>query len=98
MMKHRLHTLLFLVLLGAAFNVAAQASTCSEAWDAYNEFKRRNKMEPSQYAVTHYGADVRALCGPNALPVPPGTDTPRIVVRKPPPPKPPPKPPAPPKN
>jgi hypothetical protein len=62
----------------------AWAQTCEEAWAAYNEFKQRNVMEPSQYPLTEYGARVRAACGPDALPVPPGTDTPRYpIVRKP---------------
>jgi len=81
------------VMLGVA--TAATAQTCDEAWADYNEFKKRNAMEPSQYALTTYGAAVRAACGPDALPVPPGTDTPPPPrVRKPkPPPPPPPKPP-----
>lgn len=61
----------------------AWAQTCEEAWAAYNEFKQRNVMEPSQYPLTEYGARVRAACGPDALPVPPGTDTPhRPIIRK----------------
>ncbi|MDP3700680.1 MAG: hypothetical protein Q8R72_07225 [Hylemonella sp.] len=81
-MKRSLQILALLVLTGAATGALAQ--TCDEAWADYNEFKRRNKMEPSQYAVTTYGARVRAACGPEALPVPPGTDTPLPPrVRKP---------------
>lgn len=87
-----------LALLGAG--AAAAAQTCDEAWADYNEFKKRNVMEPSQYALTTYGAAVRAACGPDALPVPPGTDTPPPPrVRKPKPPPPPsPSPPKPPKS
>ncbi|MBI2745619.1 MAG: hypothetical protein HYX45_08530 [Burkholderiales bacterium] len=90
--------LAMLVMLGVA--TAATAQTCDEAWADYNEFKKRNAMEPSQYALTTYGATVRAACGPDALPVPPGTDTPPLPrVRKPKPlPPPPPPPPKPPKN
>ena len=80
------------ILMGLASVAAAQApQTCEQAWAEYNDFRKDNKMEPGQYAVTVYGANVRALCGVDVLPVPAGTDTPRIVVRKPPPkpPKPP---------
>lgn len=74
---------MLLALLGLT-SYARAAQTCDEAWSAYNEFKRRNVMEESQYPVTTYGAAVRAACGAEALPVPPGTDTPhRPVVRKP---------------
>ena len=67
-----------------SWNAAAQAAgDCEKAWTNYNEFKQRNLMEPSQYATTVQGAAVRAACGKNALPVPPGTDTPhRPIVRK----------------
>lgn len=90
-MKRSLQILACLALTGAAAGALAQ--TCDEAWAEYNEFKRRNKMEPSQYALTAYGARVRAACGPGALPVPPGTDTPpQHILRKPQkPPQPPPK-------
>ena len=78
--------LLSLALAGLTTGVAAQApQTCPEAWDAYRDFQKNNKMAPGQHAVTVYGANVRALCGADALPVPPGTDTPRAIVRKPPP-------------
>jgi hypothetical protein len=81
-MKSGSKTWLALILLGAV--TAAAGQTCEEAWANYNEFKKRNVMEPSQYALTTYGAAVRAACGPDALPVPPGTDTPRYpIVRKP---------------
>jgi hypothetical protein len=71
---------------GMSWNAAAQvaASECEQAWASYNEFKQHNVMEESQYARTTYGAAVRAACGKDALPVPPGTDTPhRPIVRKP---------------
>ncbi len=85
-------TLATLALLGASTTALAQS--CDEAWADYNAFKRRNTMESAQYPLTSYGAAVRAACGPQALPVPPGSDTPRrpIVrqqVRPPPGPKPP---------
>lgn len=84
-----------MVLTGWVMLVAAQApQSCEQAWAEYNDFKNHNKMEPGQYALTVYGANVRALCGGSALPVPTGTDKPRVIVRKPPPkpPKPPEKP------
>jgi hypothetical protein len=37
-------------------------------------------MEPSQYPLTVHGAAVRAACGPEALPVPPGSDTPPVFI------------------
>lgn len=96
-MKAITSKLVMLAMLGVA--TAATAQTCDEAWADYNEFKKRNAMEPSQYALTTYGAAVRAACGPDALPVPPGTDTPPPPrVRKPKPPPPPPSPPKPPKS
>ena len=67
--------------LGAGAQTAA--STCDQAWTEYNEFKQRNVMAPSEYALTVQGANVRANCGANALPAPPGSDTPHWVVRKP---------------
>ncbi|MEK9951367.1 MAG: hypothetical protein VW687_04285 [Curvibacter sp.] len=77
------------ILAGTA---AAQApQTCEQAWAQYNDFRKNNEMEPGRYAYTVYGANVRALCGADALPVPPGTDTPPRILRRPPPP--PPKPP-----
>jgi hypothetical protein len=82
------------VLCGAAW--AQSPQTCEQAWAQYNDFKKDNNMEPGRHAYTVYGANVRALCGAGALPVPPGTDTPPRIQRKPPPPpKPPEKPPAP---
>ncbi len=90
--------LLATLLAGTAMAAAAQApQSCQQAWDEYNEFKKHNKMEPGRHAVTVYGANVRALCGADALPVPPGVDTPPRIIRRPPPPppKPPQNPPAP---
>ncbi|MCA3237667.1 MAG: hypothetical protein ACK5YJ_02585 [Curvibacter sp.] len=87
-----------LILLCAAACGAASAQapqSCEEAWAQYNEFKDRNEMEPGRHAYTVYGANVRALCGAQALPVPPGTDTPRIIRRPPQAPRPPEKPAAP---
>jgi hypothetical protein len=82
-----------LLALGAGA-ARAQQKTCEQAWADYNAFKERNVMEASEYPFTVHGAAVRAACGTEALPVPPGSDTPhRPVVRKP---KPPPKPPRPP--
>lgn len=78
------------VLSGAAW--AQSPQTCEQAWAQYNDFMKNNKMEAGRYAYTIYGANVRALCGADALPVPAGTDTPPVIVRKPPP-----KPPQPPK-
>ena len=92
----RLMSLCFCALLvGPAWAQAPQ--TCEQAWEQYNDFKRDNKMEPARYAYTVYGANVRALCGADALPVPPGVDTPPRIIRRPPPPppKPPQNPPAP---
>lgn len=67
-----------------AVSTGASALSCDEAWAEYNEFKRRNEMEPSQYPLTVQGAAVRAACGPEALPVPPGSDTPPLpIIRKP---------------
>lgn len=81
-MKRCLSTLMVLAMLLATASASAQ--TCEEAWAAYNEFKQRNVMEPSQYPLTEYGARVRAACGADALPVPPGSDTPPYpIIRKP---------------
>jgi hypothetical protein len=69
-----------------SWGIAAQpaSSGCEKAWADYNEFKQRNVMEPSQYALTVQGAAVRSACGAQALPVPPGTDTPLMpIIRKP---------------
>ena len=90
-MKRKHWTLVLYTLLGATSAAAAQS--CDEAWEAYNEFKQHNVMEPSQYALTTYGAAVRAACGQDALPVPPGSDTPPYpIIRKPQKPLPPPPP------
>ena len=81
-MKSYIRTGVVWALLTAAGSVPAQ--TCAQAWEDYNEFKTRNRMEPAQYPLTSYGAAVRAACGPEALPAPPGTDTPPPPrVRKP---------------
>lgn len=92
-MKSTYRTLMASLLLGVASVAAAQ--TCDQAWATYNDFKRRNVMEESQYPLTTYGAAVRAACGKDALPVPPGSDTPppprvRKPVKPPEPPKAPP--------
>lgn len=85
---------LLLTLMLAAGGAYAQ-QTCDQAWASYNEFKNRNVMEASQYPLTTYGAAVRAACGKDALPVPPGTDKPPLPrVRKPKPLPPPPPPPS----
>jgi hypothetical protein len=73
--------------VGACLSWAAAAQTtangCEQAWANYNEFKQHNVMEPSQYALTVHGAAVRAACGAEALPVPPGSDTPLLpILRK----------------
>jgi hypothetical protein len=85
--RRLLITLLCAASWGAAWAQAPR--TCEEAWAEYNEFKDRNEMEPGRHAYTVYGANVRALCGAQVLPVPPGTDTPRIIRRPPQAPKPP---------
>lgn len=92
-MKSTYRTLMASLLLGVASVAAAQ--TCDQAWANYNDFRRRNVMEESQYPLTTYGAAVRAACGKDALPVPPGSDTPppprvRKPVKPPEPPKAPP--------
>lgn len=63
-----------LVLLPAAAGAQTSTADCEQAWAAYNEFKARTVMEPSQYPLTLQGAAVRAACGQQALPAPPGTD------------------------
>ena len=70
---------------------AAQAATpCDEAWANYREFKSRTVMQASEYTLTTQAAAVRAACGKDALPAPPGADTPqRLRIRKPLPPTPP---------
>jgi hypothetical protein len=73
------------IAFGVAWIVAtgtALAQSCDEAWAQYNEFKKNNVMESSEYARTTYGAQVRAACGASALPVPPGTDTPHRVISR----------------
>lgn len=67
-----------------------QAQACEQAWAEYNEFKARYVMEESQYPLTVQGAAVRAACGAEALPAPPGSDEPPPPrVRRPRPPEPP---------
>jgi hypothetical protein len=94
---------LWVACIGAclSWNAAAQTANgeCEKAWARYNDFKKHNVMvDESQYAQTVYGAEVRAACGAEALPVPPGTDTPHYpIVRKPPKPVKPTEPPKPPK-
>lgn len=81
-MKCSVSAWMVLAMLTATASAAAQ--TCEEAWAAYNEFKQHNVMEPSQYPLTEYGARVRDACGADALPVPPGSDTPLYpIIRKP---------------
>lgn len=79
-------TALCAIFSGAAWAQAPQ--TCEQAWAEYKQFQEDNRMEPGRYAYTVYGANVRALCGADALPVPPGTDTPPRILRRPPPPPP----------
>ena len=74
---HRLQSGRWLVpVLLSAFGAQVAATPCDDAWATYNEFKARTVMEPSQYALTVQGAQVRAACGASALPVPPGSDVP----------------------
>lgn len=62
---------------------SAESSACSQAWSAYNDFKNRTAMDPSQYPLTIQGAAVRAACGESALPAPPGADKPpRHILRR----------------
>lgn len=79
------------ILLAGAGSMAWAQSACDRAWADYQYFKDRNTMAESQYPLTVHGAAVRAACGAEALPVPPGSDTPppvRVRKPKPPPPKP----------
>jgi hypothetical protein len=74
------------VAAGLSWSAAAQqgSSQCEQAWDAYNRLKSASVMEPSQYPLTVEGAAVRSACGKDALPVPPGSDTPLLpIIRKP---------------
>lgn len=89
----RSHSLLLVALCAAGSGAAWAQSpqTCEQAWAEYRQFVKDNEMEPGRHAYTVYGANVRALCGADALPVPPGVDTPPRIIRRPPPP--PPKPP-----
>jgi len=70
--------------VGACFSwsaVAQQASAqCEQAWATYNQLKSDAVMEPSQYPLTVEGAAVRSACGQDALPVPPGSDTPLMPI------------------
>ena len=70
--------LAFLLVAAAAQAVPGKsATTCTNAWASYNDFKSRTVMEPpSKYAFTIQGAAVRAACGKSALPVPAGSDRP----------------------
>ncbi|MBS0316727.1 MAG: hypothetical protein JSR49_06340 [Proteobacteria bacterium] len=76
-----------LVLLAAAKPATAapnaDSTACSNAWSAYDDFKNRTAMDPSQYPLTIQGAAVRAACGENALPASRGADTPpRHILRR----------------
>jgi len=87
----RTSTALIAAGLCGAYSLVWAQSACDKAWADYQYFKDRNTMDESQYRLTVHGAAVRAACGPEALPVPPGSDDPpRVIVRKPkpPPPKP----------
>ena len=69
------------LLLTSAANIAQAAmdsssTACKDAWAAYNDFRSRTAMEPSQYPLTIQGAAVRAACGKSALPAPPNADRP----------------------
>jgi hypothetical protein len=68
--------LLALVAGSARAAPAASPSACNDAWGAYNDFKSRTAMAPSQYPLTIQGAAVRAACGKDALPAPPNADQP----------------------
>ena len=76
-----LGVLLGLLPLGHALAQTTGAD-CERAWSDYNEFKRRTTMEASQYPLTSQGTAVRAACGPDALPVPPGSDAPHRPVHR----------------
>lgn len=94
MNKCLLHAVRLLPVLLATPMTLAQPSACEQAWADYKAFKARTVMEESQYPLTVQGAAVRAACGADALPAPPGADTPPLPrVRKPRPPAPPPNPP-----
>ena len=71
-------TLAFALVASAAQAAPGHAATtCANAWSAYNDFKSRTVMEPpSKYALTVQGAAVRAACGKSALPVPAGSARP----------------------
>lgn len=62
--------------LAVAYPAHAAQSSCNAAWAAYKDFKERNWMEESRYPLTIQGAEVRAACGKQALPAPPGADVP----------------------
>ena len=69
--------------LGLSAAAQTPSNGCAQAWADYNAFKQRTVMEPSEYALTVHGAAVRAACGAQALPVPPGSDTPPLpILRK----------------
>ena len=73
-----------LLVLGSAALAQDGSARCDKAWAAYNDFKARNVMDESQYPLTVYGAEVRAACGVDALPAPPGADVaPAPRLRKP---------------
>ncbi|MBS0316636.1 MAG: hypothetical protein JSR49_05880, partial [Proteobacteria bacterium] len=67
---------LLAVTMPAAAAPSADSAACRNAWSAYNDFKYRTAMDPSQYPLTIQGAAVRAACGESALPAPPGADKP----------------------
>ena len=58
------------LMLFSSFGAQVVATPCDDAWAAYPQFTSRTVMEPAQYALTVHGAQVRAACGANALPVP----------------------------
>jgi hypothetical protein len=70
--------------VAACFSLGATAQQdsiqCEQAWATYNQLKSDSTMEPSQYPLTVEGAAVRAACGQDALPVPPGSDTPPMPI------------------
>lgn len=93
MNKCLLHAVRLLPVLLATPMTLAQPSACEQAWADYKAFKARTVMEESQYPLTVQGAAVRAACGADALPAPPGADMPPPPrVRKSKPPAPPPNP------